>query len=183
MANSQLPPAGEPRPVIPVSRPAMVGATVTVACKLPHGLKLRIFAWEKYDELMRDGTVREGKRSRPIPDMEFVVRGTWVASAGQAYNQNNAITRELLPGGYAITYGCPKDLWDLWYEQNKESNLVRNHIVFASVGSPNDEAHEHSGVLSGMEPVNKDAPGERMPGGVDRRLKIGVLETGDNTRG
>ena len=182
MANNSLPPVEQPRPVMPVSRPVTTGDTVTVACKLPHGIKLRVFEWEKYDELLRDGTVREAKRSRPIEGAEFTVRGTWVASAGQAYSASNQMVRDLLPGGYAITTGCPRDIWDRWLEQNKESPLVRNAIIFASASSVDKQAHENAGVLSGMEPINKEAPGARMPGGVDRRLKIGILENTNDTR-
>jgi hypothetical protein len=34
-------------------------------------------------------------------------------------------------------------------------------------------------VKSGLEPINQDNPAERMPGGVDRRLRMSVLQEGE----
>ena len=162
--------------------PATTGETVMVACKLPHGVLLRIFDWQEYDEQQRDGTVKRAKRAIPL-ETEFVVRGPWVASAGQAYNRANSAVAELLPGGYALTHGCPKDLWDRWYDQNRMTALVRNKIIFAHASQPtvNEEACGLRQVKSGMEPLDPRNPAERMPGGVDRRLRLGILEQGEGT--
>jgi len=163
--------------------PQTTGETVTIACKLPHGLVLRVFAWEEFDEPMRDGSFKRSKRARPIETMEYTVRGTWTASAGQAYARNNNAVTDLLPGGYALTYGVPKDTWDLWYEQNRHSALVRNNIIFAQLThvKATEQSKELRSVKSGLEPLDPDKPGERMPGGVDRRLRLGILETGEGT--
>ncbi len=32
---------------------------------------------------------------------------------------------------YALTYNVPKDFWDLWLEQNKEHDAVKNNLIFA----------------------------------------------------
>lgn len=167
-----------PRPAQPLSRPATTGDTVTVACKMPHGLLLRIFDWEDFDEPMRDGTMRQGRRARDTGE-HFTVRGTWTASAGQAYMPQNTAVAELLPGGYALTSGVPKDFWDRWYEQNKHSSLVRERVIFAyaSHTTVTEEAAKLRAVQSGLEPLDRANPGARMPGGVDRRLRIGVLDT------
>jgi hypothetical protein len=172
-----------PDPVVKVSRPATSGDTVTVACKLPHGVILRIFRWEEFEEQMRDGTYKTSKIGRPQEGREFVVRGTWAASAGQAYNVNNSAVAELLPGGYALTHGCPKDLWDEWFVQNMRSLLVRNKIVFAhsAQSAATEQARELRSVKSGMEPLDPQRPAERMPGGVDRRLRMGILDRNEST--
>jgi hypothetical protein len=154
-----------------------------VACKLPHGVILRIFDFEEFDEPMRDGTTRRSTRARPIPDLQFTVRGTWLGSAGQAYNERNGAVAELLPGGYALTMGCPKDIWDRWHEQNKASLLVQNKIIFAHAthSTVSGEAAKLRAVQSGLEPLDRSKPAARMPGGVDRRLRIGELEKDDGT--
>ena len=169
--------------IVPFDAPATSGETVTVACKLPHGVRLRVYAWEEFDEPMRDGSYKKSKRARPIEHMDYVVRGTWSASAGQAYARNNNAVTDLLPGGYALTYGVPKETWDLWYEQNRNSALVKNNIVFAQLThtKATEQSKELQIVKSGLEPLNPDKPAERMPGGVDRRLRLGILETGEGT--
>jgi len=177
--NPPAPPT--PQPAVKFSRPVATGDTVTVACKLPNGIILRVFDWQKYNEPMRDGTIKESKRAIPIAGRQFTIRGPWVATAGQAYNANNGAVGELLPGGFAITEGCPKEVWDGWYEQNKHSNLVQNGIVFAfrDRQSVIDEVKKRSGTMSGLEPLDRANPGARM-GGVDRRLRLGILEQGSD---
>jgi hypothetical protein len=167
-----------PRPAVLVSRPATTGETVTIACKMPHGIILRIFDWEEYDEPMRDGSWKKVKRGREIPELQFVARGAWLGSAGQAYNPNNPAVAELLPGGYALTPGCPKEVWDRWHEQNVQSNLVRNKIIFAhhSHSTVQQEASGLRATKTGLEPLDPQKPADRMPGGVDRRLRVGVLD-------
>ena len=176
----QPPPPPNPRPAVHYSRPTKTGDTVFVACNLPHGLILRVFEWEKYTEPKRDGTVGDAKRSVPIAGMEFIVRGPWSASAGQAYVANNGAIGDLLPGGYAISEGCPKEVWTGWLEQNKRSHLVLNRIVRANKSRLDliAEIVKDAGVLSGLEPLDRANPGARM-GGIDRRLRFGIMEQGN----
>ena len=186
--NPELPAPAPPSPAIRNDSPVTTGATVTVACKLPHGLILRIFEMEEYQEPMRDGSWKTMERAREIPDKRFVVRGTWVGSAGQAYARGNSAVAELLPGGYAITHGCPKELWDIWHKQNKESMLVKNRVIFAHPdhASVTQSAQSNRDVTSGMEPIHPDNPGERLgrpaatPPGARLRA-IGRLETDEGT--
>ena len=175
--GQELPPPPEPQPAIRYSRPVTTGDTVTVACKLPHGLLLRIFVEHYYDDPQQDGSLKRVKSYRPVTDQQFVLKGTWAAIAGQAYNRTNSAVAELLPGGYALTYGVRKDLWDQWYEQNKTSKLVKQRVVFASpsLQAATAEARENRSVKSGMEPVDPDNPAQRMPGGMDRRLRMSIL--------
>jgi hypothetical protein len=181
--NLELPPAPAPRPAVRFTRGVNSTDTVTVACKLPHGLILRVFETETYEEPQRDGGTKTVKRSiERNPENRFVVKGVWVASAGQAFNQNNGAVADLLPGGFALTDGCPKDLWDLWLEQNKHSALVKNGIIFASPNRSraSDATKERRDVKSGMEPIDRTNPAEKM-GGIDRRLKLGILEHDEGT--
>ena len=181
-SGQELPPPPEPTPAVRYSRPRTTGETVAVACKLPGGLLLRVFDPFEYEDPQRDGSTKTVKSWRPVPDQQFAIRGPWVASAGQAYNRTNSAVAELLPGGYAITYGVPKELWDKWLHQNKTTNLVKKRIVFAmpSLQAATEEARkpENRAVKSGMEPVDPDNPAQRMPGG-DRRVRISILQEGE----
>jgi hypothetical protein len=183
LSGVDVPDQRPPHPPTRLTRAATTGDTVTVACKLPHGVILRVFEWEEFDEPMRDGTIRRGRRGRPIDDQQFTIRGTWVGSAGQAYHAHNSAVAELLPGGFALTQGVPKELWDLWHEQNRHSALVKNKIIFAHAThtTMQTEAAGFRDVKSGLEPLDPARPGERMPGGMDRRLKMDILQVDDAT--
>jgi hypothetical protein len=175
-----LPPGPAPNPAVQptrLSRPTRSGDTVTVACKLPHGLILRCFREEKFMEPTQTGA-RETTRFMPIDEMQFTIRGTWVGSAGQAFAKNNPSVAELLPGGYALTHGVPREIWDNWYAANKKSQIVRNKVVFAygSESGASDAARQLRGVKSGLEPLDPDRPADRLPGGVDRRLRVSMLK-------
>lgn len=120
------------------------GETVTVACKLPHGLKLRVFAPTKKIEPM---TSREVTVFEEIPDATFTV-------FGNAHAQN-AAPRCLIIGGFALTPGVPKDLWDAWLEQNKDSDVVKNNLIFAhakdQAASSAAQSKERAELRSGLE--------------------------------
>ena len=83
--SGSLPPPPVPTPAIRHSRPVSVGQTVTVACKLPNGLHLRVFEMHKIQEPQQYGGTKPADQSRPIPGMEFIIKGPWVGSAGQAF--------------------------------------------------------------------------------------------------
>jgi hypothetical protein len=186
-SGQQLPPPPEPTPAIRFSRPVTVGETVTVACKVPNGLLLRIFAEYTYMDPQQDGTSKPTKAYREIPNKRFAVKGPWAASAGQAYMRNNSAVAELLPGGYALTYGVPKDIWDKWYEQNRDTPLVQKRVIFAttSMAQATIDAKNERAVQSGLEPVDPDNPAAKLPGGRDRelrnrgQLRLSMLDEGE----
>lgn len=128
----------------------MAGETVTVACKIPNGLHLRVFKMVDAQEPVSGGT-RTVKRAQQDGDTVFV-RGPAVPF-GQALQ--NAIA------GYALTSGIQAEFWAKWLEQNKDHDAVRNGLIFAS--TKGDEvrgwAKEGERVRSGLEPLQqKDDP-------------------------
>lgn len=145
---------------------ASIATTVTVACKLPHGLWLRRFKSAEEPEAQRDGTIKmrtiyreEGERFRingnampairdPEKDYPTIVGG---------YN------------GYALTSGVPADLWCAWLEANKDTAMVRKGLVFACEKSADasQEAKRNLGVRTGLEPLAKDGDA-RMPRGISQ---------------
>jgi hypothetical protein len=146
---------------------------------MPGGIMLRVFAPFEYEDPQRDGSTKTVKAWRPIPSLQFSVKGPYKATAGQAYQQRNSAVMELLPGGYALTYGVPKETWDRWYEQNKNTQLVTKRVIFASPSLPQatvdartDEARK---VKSGLEPIDPDNLAARIGGGA-RGLKVTALD-------
>lgn len=123
--------------------------TVTVACRHPNGVHLRTFAMREIEEQQQGGNVRKTKRAEMVD--VFTI-------AGPSKPHNREVSRQI-QDGYALTPGVPAALWNTWLEQNKDSDLVKNGIIFAH-GSMNDvrsEATEKSGVKTGLERIDPKA--------------------------
>lgn len=153
--------------------PSQSGAKVTVACKLPAGIEMRLFDMVKVRQPLMGGGFREVDEAR--------VR----ASAGSVFIRGNAVPhnrtpryRIVAPGGalftdgFALTANVSKDFFDEWMSQNKDSDLVRNGLIFAhdKADSAAAMAKERIKERSGLEPMlqEKDprAPRPmRLPGG------------------
>ena len=104
-------------------------ATVTVGCKLPHGLQLDVT-----------------KPGEPV--RRFRVRG------------KNSAT---VIGGFGITEGVPKDLWDEWQHRNRSMDYVKRGMIFAmgDAASTRDKAKDLAELKTGFEEIDptKAAPG------------------------
>lgn len=123
--------------------------SISVACKMPNGLKLRVFKpIQEFDDV-----VGGGKRPATI----------WKPYGDAVEIKGNAVPREqekYFPTeyGFAITSNIDKDFWDVWLEQNKESDIVKNKIIFAfeKKADIQVESKKLESVRSGFEPLNKD---------------------------
>lgn len=131
--------------------------TVTVACKLPHGLILRIFDMAETQEPVMGGGSRTVKVARERP--ERAVLNGW------SHPQNRAPAHPII-SGFALTHGIDKDLWDAWKAQNIENDIVKNHLVFAHEKDANvaAEAKEKRGVRSGLERLDP----AKLPRGIQK---------------
>ena len=116
--------------------------TVTVACKLPNGLILRVFDMRPQDEHVMGGGVRKSHVA--------VEREERVTLFGFSHPQN-AAPRCRIANGYALTPNVPKDFFDEWMKQNAKSDLVKNHLIYAheEEASAIDYAKEHAELRSG----------------------------------
>lgn len=117
---------------------------VTVACKLPHGLTLRVFRMEDFAEPVMGGGTRTVKKA--ILAAEPVTLNRAAAPQGESHEHR-------VIGGYALTPGIDADFWGTWLEQNKDSDIVRNRLVFAleKEASVESKAREHKDTTSGLE--------------------------------
>lgn len=127
-----------------------MAGTVTVACKLPNGLRLRVFKPTTVSEPVMGGGTKEVTRYDQ-DGADVVVRGT-ATPAGVALV--NSLS------GYALTT-IDADFWAKWKEQNKDHDAVKNGLIFASA-KPDEVkgvAKECEKVRSGLEPLSpKDDP-------------------------
>jgi hypothetical protein len=126
-----------------------MSANVTVACRIPNGIILRIYEMVTAIEPSPMGG-REIKQARQIGKDYRLKGATTPTPNSMQFNQ--------LMHGYGITQGIPKDVWDKWLEQNKDSAMVQNKLVFAYEDSNQTFARaakqRKEGVRSGLEPLD-----------------------------
>ncbi len=128
-----------------------MSGSVSVACKLPNGLALRVFQMIPHSELVMGGGTRETEIAVQVGDT-VTLKG-YAAPFGMAPNAPVA-------GGYAITSGVDADFWAAWLEQNATHPAVKNGLVFASerVDSVQKQAKEQAEIKCGLEPLDPDKP-------------------------
>lgn len=122
--------------------------TVTVGCKIPNGLVLRVFRMEDHDEPMFGGGTKTVKRA--VAEPATVRLNGWARYKGQDLPYE-------VRHGAGLTYGVDADLFAKWLEQNKDSDLVRNGLVFAQAPKPGEvqaQAKDHRSLKSGLEPID-----------------------------
>lgn len=127
----------------------MAGTTVTVACKIPNGLALRIMEAYVDNELVMGGGTREVTKHREVGDPVRI-------KGNSAPNGTMIVTH----GGYALTTGISADFWELWFEQNKDSALVKNNLIYAlpREDSAASKGREMEEVTSGQERIDPSKP-------------------------
>lgn len=137
------------------SKPSAAGQKVTVACKLPHGLRLRLYKMVDSNENVAGNTVRAVKRAEQVGD-EVIVKGVAVEFGKE----------KALVGGFALTPGVDKDFFDEWMKQNAQHDAVKNGLIFAagSRDAVEGAAEERAKERSGLEPLDMSMVkrGDRM---------------------
>lgn len=126
------------------------GAKVTVACKMPNGIRIRAYRMVETTEPIFGGGRRTLQVGEPCSDY-VTIHGTSVPVGMPS--------RILNVEGYAITSGVPKDIWDSWLKDNAQSAIVKNKLVYADEDKDyvEDWAKEHGAeTRSGLEPFMPD---------------------------
>jgi hypothetical protein len=96
--------------------------TVIVGCKLPNGIFMQGYKMVDTEEPMPLGT-RTVKKAVPVGDR--------VKINGNGAPQG-ALAQGLVDGGYALTYNVPADTARAWMDANKDSDMVKNKLIFIS---------------------------------------------------
>lgn len=114
-----------------------MGATVTVACKLPHGLELQLQrSYESSEPVMGGGsrTVTHWERyGKPV-----IIKG-WAQHHAEA-------PVAAISGGFALTSGVDSEFFAKWLEQNKDHSAVAGGFIFASEKHAN--VVDHTNVMA-----------------------------------
>lgn len=147
-----------------IDKPKKSG-TVTVACKIPCGLRLQL----QHEQKTRVPTGRGGEMAW---DTQMVFGGQAIHVFGPsipAGHVDNYIMPKMIEGGYALTPGIPASFWEMWLEQNQLADYVVNNMIFAYDGaSAKAAAREKDELKSGLEPLSRDVDAKgRMK---DRRV-------------
>jgi len=143
-----------------------MSGTITVACKLPHGLVLRLFDQVDQDEQTPGGGTRTVKRAQVRPG-QIVIRGYLTKHKG--------VTVQPVAEGssYAYTENVDKDAFDLWMKQNADNPVVVNKLIFGAEKADmiRGFVREFAAVRNGLEPIDPS----RVPKGIktaDEQPKI-----------
>lgn len=141
-----------------------MSGTVTVACKIPNGLILRLFEMVDTTEVMPNGH-RTIKKAQP--------KGSPVQIAGYSHEFMQAPRSALASGGYALTHGVDADFWEEWLNQNRDADYVRNGLIFAQekTADVRAQAKEHRDVADNQGPLVPDTD-RRIP---QRRNRDGKM--------
>jgi hypothetical protein len=152
----------------PSRQPSPAGAKVVVACKLPHGIRMRPFKMMPEREQTPMGT-REIQIARPCGDA-ILIHGNAVSFG--------AIPAFKIVRGFALTEGVDRDTWRNWFEANQTGDMVRNGLIFAedTVERAVSRANECGKLLSGLEPFRKEGD-PRAPRSV--RPEVGKISQED----
>lgn len=151
---ARRPDAAPARPLPPPEKPQQgavqaghAGAKVTVACKLPNGILLRVFDWIERDIPVMGGGVKTVRESMPMGE-PVMIRGN--------ATPHGEVPTMLLAGGYALTPNVDKETWLAWLKQNEGSDLVKQRLIFAHDRTEHAEgqAREQASLRSGLEPVD-----------------------------
>jgi hypothetical protein len=137
--------------------------TVTVACRLPHGLVLQHQTERKYSEPTQAG-YREVSA--------FVRTGDKIVINGFAQHVGTANDKQIV-GGYALTHGVDADFFAKWLTQNAEHPAVEAGLVFAheKPAMAEGKAREHRKNASGLEPIDP----ENLPAEFRRSISTAVV--------
>lgn len=153
----------------PANKPTSGGAKVTVACNLPHGVRLRNFKMAATREVVPGGVSRDINVAEAIGG-DVLIRGV-ATEVGK-------LSRAPIVSGYALTKGVDKEFWEAWLKDNKNSAMVINQCIFAydKTDDAADAAEERSGETTGLEPLEIDSD-PRRPQSLSRL--VGDVEQAD----
>lgn len=135
--------------------------TVTVGCKMPNGLVLRVFDQEDFDEPVLGGGYRTVKRA--------IARNERVKINGYLKPNRGGIEQASQPAAYALTHNVDRAFMEMWLEQNKQSALVKKELIIVHhrPGHVDGMVREHAAEISGFEPINPAKP-PRVGRGVEQ---------------
>ena len=156
---------------VAAATPEKSGGTVTVCCKTPNGVVIQASEAYTTQEPVMGGGYREikaFKRVGPQVKINGFARAVGVDAAHP------------IIGGYGLTHGVSKALWENWVHANRDSDLVKNNLIFAHERqeSAAGDAADKKDIKSGWEALNterKMVKGQSLP--VDPRYPTSIQKS------
>jgi hypothetical protein len=138
--------------------------TVTVGCRLPAGLHLSVFVMQSSVEPVMGGGTRDISRASLAG--RVTVRGSARRPGDTSFGE--------IVSGFGITRDVDADIWDLWLDQNKDSAVVQNGLIFAYAKSNDAVAAAKSNAMArtGLEGID---PGN-LPDEFKRKITTATVE-------
>jgi hypothetical protein len=140
-------------PVISGSDRAPSSGTVTVACKIPQGIRLQL-------QHKQTTKIPSGRGGEYTFDEQWVFGGPVYHVFGPSTpvgHVDNYILPHKIEGGYAFTRGIPAAFWEQWLEQNKKAPYVENNMIFAHrEAEVSAIAKDLKQTRSGLEPLSRE---------------------------
>lgn len=135
----------------PLSNPVAgsSASTVTVACKVPNGLILRLGKMDETSVPVLGGGMRTEKVWR--------YTGQKIDIKGPKRAVENGDPESPIADGYALTFGVPADQMAKWMEDNADSDVVRNKLIVVHEKRAELKAmtHESRDTRTGLEPMSQ----------------------------
>lgn len=139
--------------------------TVTVGCKLPNGPVLRIFEMIKQREPVLGGGTRMLQIAQAVGP-EVRLQGSNVPF-GRRPNYD-------IIGDFALTKNVDAAFFRTWLIQNRDSDLVKNKLIFCYKSLEDARAHaaDNAHLKSGLEPLIRSEEGgdPRVPKAGNKNL-------------
>lgn len=130
--------------------------TITVACKHPHGLILRLFQMVERADPLPGGGTKTVKRAEPLPEV--------VVIKGYAKKYDPALPPAATDSRFALTEGVDKEFFETWLSQNKDHHMVVNKLIWSYANAKGEgandarslkaKARELADVKCGLEPID-----------------------------
>lgn len=132
--------------------------TVTIGCKWPNGIVMRLYDLVEETVIYNGNPVKESRAMQK--GEEYVLNGFSLDLGKMA---GGIPPEHEIVGGYGLTHGIPRAFAEEWFEQNKNSDLVKRNLVFMS-GREQDaraQARDLKSLKSGIEPIDPNDPAPR----------------------
>lgn len=128
-----------------VDQNKLENGTVTVACKLPHGLILQMHEMVEGSEPVMGGGTRSFKIARRVGE-PVRVRGNAVP-VGKA-------PLHAIESGFALTPNVDAAFFSAWLKQNADHDAVKNRLIYAVGSKDVGKPRELRELKSGLEPLD-----------------------------
>lgn len=120
---------------------------VTVACKVPNGLRLRLGKWNEVSRPVMGGGVRVEKEWQPTGDT-ILIKGP---KRGHMIDD----PRSPVSDGFALTHGVDADAMAQWLKDNADHDAVVNGLLCVAAKQEDLKAQTKDArdVKTGLEPL------------------------------